>query len=79
MLLHCFSIGALPFAQSLVDSSIFMAINEHKTSSINNDGDGGEPKAETSVAILQMAEDNKEKEGDGGNSNVKGGEVKLHF
>jgi hypothetical protein len=57
-----FLIGALPFDQSLVDSSIAKAINENETSSINNNGYGGEPTAETAVAILQVAVDNKAKE-----------------
>jgi hypothetical protein len=74
-----FSIGALPFAQSLVDSSISMSMNENETSSIDDNGDGREPTAETAVIILQMAADDKAKEGDGGNSNVKGEEVNLHF
>jgi hypothetical protein len=80
---HCaaplFSFGALPFTQSLGNSSISMAINENETSSIDDNGDGGEPKAETSVAILQMAADNKAEEGDGGDSDVEGGELNLHF
>jgi hypothetical protein len=74
-----FLIGALPFDQSLVDSSISTAINKNENSSIDDDGDGGEPTAEIVVAILQMAADNKAKEGDGGIRNVKGGEVNLHF
>ncbi len=56
-----------------------MSVNENETSSINDDGDGREPTAETAVAILQMAADNKAKEGDGGNSSVEGGKVNLHF
>ncbi len=47
---HCaapsFSISTLPFAQSLVDSSISMALNENETSSINNNGDGRELSSE---------------------------------
>jgi hypothetical protein len=80
---HCaapsFLIRESPFNQSLVDSSIYTAINNNETSSIDNNKDGGEPIAETAVAILQMAADNKAKQGDGGNSNVEGGEVNLHF
>ncbi len=56
-----------------------MSMNENKTSSIDNNGYGREPTAETAVAILQMAADDKAEEGDGGDSNVKGGEVHLHF
>jgi hypothetical protein len=69
-----FSIGS-PFAQSLVDSSIStsMVVNENETSSINDDGDGREPTAETTVAILQMAADDKAEKGDGGNSDVEEG------
>jgi hypothetical protein len=54
-------------------------MNENETSSIDNDVDGREPTAETAVAILQMAADNKAKEGDGSNSDVEGGEVNLNF
>jgi hypothetical protein len=50
-----------------------------ETSSIDNDGDGREPTAETAVAILQMAVEDKAKKEDGGDSDVKGGEVNLHF
>ncbi len=80
---HCaapsFSIGVSPFAQSLVDSSISTSMNQNETISIDDNGDGRELTAETAVAILQMAADNKAEEGDGGNSNIEGGEANLHF
>jgi hypothetical protein len=54
-------------------------MNENETSSKDDNGDGREPTAEKAVAILQMAADDKAEEGDGGDSDVKGGEVNLHF
>jgi hypothetical protein len=78
-------IGELPFAHSLVDSSISA---NHETS-INDEDDDDEDDTlqttsyaaaeETTETILQMAADDEAEEGDGGNSDVEGGEVDDQF
>ena len=78
-------IGESPFAHSLVDSSISA---NHETS-VNDEDDDDEDDTlqttsyaaaeETTETILQMAADDEAEEGDGGNSDVEGGEVDDHF
>ena len=77
-------IGESPFGLSLVDSSI--SANPEHESSVNGDDNKDDTPTTTSCAaeettetILQMAADDEAKEGDGGNSDVEGGEVDDHF
>jgi hypothetical protein len=72
---HCTAlsrlVGALPFDISLFDLTI---------SATSNDNDGMLPVAEeTADTILRMFAEDRAEEGDGGNSNVEGGEVNLHY
>jgi len=69
-------VGASPFDQSFVESTISTTAH-----SSTNDGDyEHEPrKHETDEVILQMAAEDFAEEGDGGDSDVEGGEVNLHF
>jgi hypothetical protein len=65
-------IGTSPFDLSLVDSTISTTMNEDAYSSVANSGVG---QKETDANILQLMANDLEKEGDGGDSDVEGGEV----
>jgi hypothetical protein len=72
---HCTAlsgiVGASPFDISLDDSTI---------SATSNDNDGTLPAAkEMADTTLRMFAEDRAKEGDGGNRNVEGGEVNLHY
>ena len=66
---------SIQYNQSLVDSSISTRMNENSGST--ND-DGGVLGEETDTAILQMVAEDEAEEGDGGDSDVEGGEINLH-
>jgi hypothetical protein len=68
-------IGTSPFDLSLVDSTISTTMNEDASSSVANSGVG---QKETDANILQLMANDLEEEGDGGDSDVEGGEVDLH-
>ena len=65
-------IGTSPFDLSLVDSTISTTMNEDAYSSVANSGVG---QKETDANILQLMANDLEEEGDGGDSDVEGGEV----
>jgi hypothetical protein len=73
---HCAApsvlVGASPFDISLVDSTI---------SATSNNNDGMLPAAEemADTILRRMFAEDRAKEGDGGNSNVEGGEMNLHY
>ncbi len=67
-------VGASPFHQSLVESTISTTVH----SSTNGD-DYEQGQRKTDDVILQMAAEDFAEEGDGSDSDVEGGEVNLHF
>ena len=72
-------IGASPFDRSLVESTISTDANEESTSITSSNNDEQVHSEETAEKNLQMmAEDNAE-EGDGGDSDVEGDEVNMHY
>jgi len=72
-------VGASPFDGSLVESTISTDANEESTSITSSNNDEQVHSEETAEKNLQMmAEDNAE-EGDGGDSDVEGDEVNMHY
>ena len=73
-------VGASPFDCSLVESSISIDVaDEDSTSITSSNNDEHVQHSETPEKILQMMLEDNAEEGDGGDSDVEGDEVNMHY
>jgi hypothetical protein len=68
-----------PFDGSLVESTISTDTNEESTSITSSNYDEQVHSEETEGNILQMMVEDNAEEGDGGDSDVEGDEVNMHY